>query len=234
MDQLRRKTLLALLALPAGCGTNPRLPNLRTEPLPGPAGEPKIRRPALGQSWTYQKFNFFNSALVATEREEVVALEPKIVIRRTTDAGQVLPEEHQSQWGQLVRDPAWDFVQNYVDPVPIWPQSLAVGTKTSMRTKYRLDNGTYAYWITIDTTVKAWEKIYLTNGQFDALRIEKFIGIEHKDLSRAWTTRKDVLWLVPEIGRWAARQISGDYLTTGRENSREHEPQFRWELTAWT
>jgi hypothetical protein len=233
MDLTRRKTLLALLALPAGCA-NPPLAPLRTEPLASPANAPKVRPPALGQSWTYQKFNWYNSALMATEREEVAAVDPQIIIRRKTEAGVVLPEEHQSQWGQIVRDPVWDFVQNYVDPVPLWPASLAVGTSTSTRTNYRLDDTTYARWITIDTTVKAWEKIYLPKGEFNALRIEKFIRIDHKDLARAWTTRKDILWLVPEIGRWAAREISGDYLTTGRDSSQQHEPEFRWELTAWT
>ena len=234
MDPFKRKTVLALLALPAGCGISPALPPLRTEPLASPGSEPRIRPPAVGQSWTYQKFDRFNSDLVATEREEVTAVDPKIIISRKTEAGVVLPEEHDSQWGQVVRDPIWDVVQNYVDPVPLWPQSLAIGTSTLIRTRYRLDNKSYAYWITINTTVKAWEKIYLPKGEFNALRIERFIGIHHKDLTRASTTRRETLWLVPEIGRWAAHEISGNYLTTGRENSREREPQFRWELTAWT
>jgi hypothetical protein len=233
MDPFKRKTLLALLALPAGCGIPP-LAAIKSEPLASPATTPKIRPPAIGQSWTYQKFNWFNSELMATEREEVAAVNPQIIIRRKTDAGVVLPEEHQSQWGQLVRDPAWDVVQNYIDPVPVWPASLAVGTSTSTRTNYHLDDETYAHWITIDTTVKAWEKIYLPKGEFNALRIEKFIRLDHKDITRAQTTRKDVLWLVPEIGRWAVRETSGEYLTKGSYPSREHEPQFRWELTAWT
>jgi len=234
MDPLRRKTVLTLLALPAGCGINPTLPPLRTEPLAGPGSEPKIRPPALGQSWTYQKFNWFNSVLVATEREEVTAINPKIIISRKTEAGVVLPEEHDSQWGQVLRDPTWDFVQNYVDPVPWWPQSLTVGTGTSMRTHYRLDDSSFLYWITVNTTVKAWEKVHLSKGEFNALRIERFIGIHHKDLTRASTTRRETLWLVPEIGRWAAHEISGNYLTTGKEASYEREVSFRWELTAWT
>jgi hypothetical protein len=233
MDLLRRKTLLALLALPAGCG-NPPLTPVRTEPLASPANEPKIRPPALGQSWTYQKFNGYDSALVATEREEVVAVIPQIIIRRQTETGGVLPEEHHRQWGQVVRDPAWDFVQSYVDPVPLWPQSLAVGTSTSMRTSYRLDNFSYPFWITIDTTVKAWEKIYLPHGEFNALRIEKSIGLQHQDISRSSTTRWDTLWLAPEIGRWAAREISGVYRTSGKSGNDGREDKFRWELTAWT
>jgi hypothetical protein len=233
MDLTRRKTLLALLALPAGCG-NPPLAPLRTEPLAGPATPPKIRPPAIGQSWTYQKFNGYDSALVATEREEVVAIDPRIIIRRKTEAGLVLPEEHQSQWGQLVRDPAWDFVQNYVDPVPLWPPSPAVGAFTSTRTDYRVDNFSYPLWISVNTRVKAWEKIYLPHGEFNALRIERSIALQHQDISRTSTNRWDTLWLVPEIGRWAAREISGVYRTSGKTGADGREGKFRWELTAWT
>jgi hypothetical protein len=234
MDPFKRKTVLALLALPAGCGINPPLSPLRTEPLAGPASEPKIRLPALGQSWTYQKFNGFNGALVATEREEVAAVTPQIIIRGKTETGQVLPEERHAQWGQVSRDPTWDVVQNYVEPVPLWPQSLAVGTSTSTRTHYRLDDGSYTFWINVTTTVKAWEKIYLPHGEFSALRIESFIRLQHKDISRTGTTRRDTLWLVPEIGRWAAREILGEYLMTGTEPTTLREANFRWELTAWT
>lgn len=232
MDPLRRKTLLSLLALPAGCTIQPLDP-VRSEPLAGPAGTPQIRPPALGQSWTYQKFNGYNSALVATEREEVIALEPRIILRRQTDAGRLLAEEHQQQWGQILREPTWDFVQNYVEAVPLWPQSLSLGSTSAVRTHYRLDNFSYQFWITVQTVVKAWEKIVLPQGEFNALHIQRFIGLQHQDITRISTTRWDHIWLVPEIGRWAVREISGDYRTSGKRGG-GREDNFRWELTSWT
>ena len=232
MDLVKRKTLLALLALPAGCAIQP-LARLRTEPLHEPAGTPRIRPPALGQTWTYEKFNSYNSDLMATEKEEVLALEPRIVIRRVDAAGLVLPEEHQSQWGQIVREPAWDFVQNYVEPVPMWPRSLVVGAKSEFRTLYQLDNFSYQFWISVHSVVKAWERIHLPLGDFNALRIETVINQQHQDIARTATIRWDTLWLVPEIGRWAAREISGAYRASGRFGY-GREDNFRWELTAWT
>jgi hypothetical protein len=232
MDPLRRKTLLSLLALPAGCTIQPLGP-VRSQPLAGPVGTPQIRPPALGQSWTYQKFNGYNSALVATEREEIVSHDPRIVIRRKTDPGLLLAEEHQLPWGQVLREPTWDFVQNYVEAVPLWPQSLSIGSSSAVRTDYRLDNFSVPFWISVQTVVKAWEKVYLPLGEFNALRVERLIGMRHQDIARVSTTRKDHLWLVPEIGRWAVREISGEYRTSGRRGG-GREDNFRWELTAWT
>ena len=233
MDPLKRKTLLALLALPAGCTIEPLAP-VRTEPLASPVNAPKIRPPALGQSWTYQKFNTYNSQLLATEHEEVVSVEPGITLRRKTDAGLLLPEEQHSQWGQIVRDPAWDRVQNYEEPVPLWPQNLALGSSSSLNTHYRLDNSSVRFWINVYTAVKAWEKVVLPRGEFNALRLEKWIRIQHFDVARVETVRRDTVWLVPEIGRWAAREISGQYRYSGQLGPASHEDSFRWELKSWS
>ena len=232
MDPFKRETLLALLALPAGCGFVQVLPPLRTEPLASPANEPKIRPPALGQSWTYQKFNFYNGALLAVEREEVIALEPQIVLRRTDGTGQLLAEERDKTWGQILREPTWDFVQNYKDATPLWPQDLTVGSTTFMRTEYGLDKNSFSFWISVQARVKGWEKIRVPLGEFRALHVERLIDLTHVDFTRTSTTRWDQLWLVPEIGRWVAREITGFYDILRDPGGREDT--FRWELTAWT
>jgi hypothetical protein len=232
MDPLRRKTLLSLLALPAGCSIQPLAP-VRTQPLAVPANTPILRPPAIGQAWTYQKFNGYDSRLIATEREEIIALTPQIVLRRSNEAGLLLAEEHQLAWGQILREPTWDFVQNYVDATPLWPQNLSVGAKSQVRTDYRLDNFAFPFWIDVLAEVKGWERIRLPLGEFNALHVERFIAIRHQDISRGATTRWDHIWLVPEIGRWAVREITGIYVTSGKRGG-GREDNFRWELSAWT
>lgn len=233
IDPRRRKALLALLALPAGCTFQPLGP-VRTEPLAAPAEPPGVRPPALGQSWTYRKLNGYNSELVAIEQHQVTALTPRIVISIRTDSQAVLPDEQQQPWGQVLRDPSWDRVQNYEQALPIWPPTLELGAIHAIRTHYRLDHGSYRYWISVQIVARAWEKIELASGTFRALRIEKFIRQDHFDVARLDTVRKDTVWLVPEIGRWAAREISGEYRFSGRRGPWEREANFRWELAAWT
>jgi hypothetical protein len=73
--------MLALLALPAGCAIQ-YLPPLERSKISrgGPVGS--VRAPAIGQSWTYSKFNFYNSQLLDTVKEEVVSLKGGIRISR--------------------------------------------------------------------------------------------------------------------------------------------------------
>ncbi len=232
MDALRRKTVLSLLALPAGCALQPLAP-LRTQTVAGPVGRVQMRPPALGQSWTYQKLNVYNGEVVAIEREVLASLSPRIVIERSTQAGLPLAQEHHLQWGQLLREPHWDFTHNYVDAVPLWPQDLVVGASSHIRTDYRVDDFSYPFWIQVRTVAKRWEKVTLKLGEFNALHVERLIGLQHQDFTRKSTIRWEHLWLVPDIGRWVARQLSGEYSTSGRRHG-GREDHFRWELTAFS
>lgn len=238
MSLTRRHVLLALPAtalLPAGCAIHP-LPPLRTEPAATPAVVPALRPPAPGQHWTYRKYNSFNSALLATETDEVVALQPLVrVIRRSDAPGAAPQEELQQPWGQVLRDLSWDHAHNYEPPLPLWPQELRPGARSVHWGHYRVDDFSFRYWINVHTTVHGWEQVTLAQGTLRALRIEHFIRLHHHDVTRLETTRRDTLWLAPELGRWVAREVSGEYLRPAPFGaSRYREDHHRWELSAWS
>lgn len=193
-----------------------------------------IRMPATGQTWTYRKSNFYNSQLLAIEQESIASVSPQIVVHRQQDTGEPLPEERHERWGQVLRDPTWDYVQNYEVPVPLWPQSLVVGTTVSIHTHYRLDNSSFRYWVNVYCAVRGWEKVTLIQGEFVAVRIERLIRLQHTDLSRADVIRRDIIWLAPEVGRWVARETSGEYRLPSPHGGLVREDYFRWELTNWT
>ena len=125
------------------------------------------------------------------------------------------------------------MTQNYVDAVPLWPQDLRAGASSEIRTDYRVDNFSYPFWISVQTVVKRWERVSLPVGNFNALHVERLIGLQHQDFTRLRTIRWEHLWLVPEIGRWVVRQLTGEYSTSGRRSG-GREDHFRWELTAWS
>ena len=60
MDHAKRRTLLALIALPAGCTIEPLAPLATSVGESGLLSTP-VRPPAIGQTWRYKKFNFYNS-----------------------------------------------------------------------------------------------------------------------------------------------------------------------------
>ena len=234
MNLTRRQITLALAALPAGCAFQPLSP-LRGEATAPPAVSPALRPAALGQRWTYRKYNGFNSLLLATETDEVMALEPRVLIRRSSDvAGAPVLEEVQQPWGQVQRELAWDRPQNHEPAWPLWPTDASPGAREVERGSYRNDGQSYRYWITRHSQVLGWEQLTLPQGRWLTLRVEHFIRLQHEDPRRLDTTRRDTLWLAPQIGRWVAREVSGEYLLARDKGyDRSEEDRFRWELQAW-
>jgi len=127
MDTFKRRSLLALLALPTGCAIQ-YLPPLASSQLSRGASVGAIRPPALGQSWTYQKLNFYNSQRLDTVKEEVVDVAGGIRISRRSHNNLDLGDELQPAWGQVTQDPYWDFLQTYEAPMPLWLDNFAIGT----------------------------------------------------------------------------------------------------------
>ncbi len=231
MQAQRRRVSFALLALPlAGCAIQP-LPGLRTEPAAAPTGPTPLRPPATGQRWTYRRYNVFNSALLGTEEHEVVAVSPRVQIRHRSEGRADLTEEWSS--AGLLRDPAWDRVQNYDPALPLWPANLQPGARGVHRGYYTLDDGSYRYWISQHTEVRGWETVPLARGAMRALRIEHLIRLHHQDLRRIETVRRDTLWLAPEIGRWVARETYGEFRASSGPRGISYEDRLRWELVDW-
>ncbi len=230
MQAQRRQLSLALLALPlAGCAIQP-LPGLRTEAASDPPGPTPLRPLAPGQRWTYRRYNIYNSALLGSEEHEVLAVGPRTQIRQRRDG---LPDQMEEWSGAgLLRDLAWDRVQNYDPALPLWPIELRPGARSVYRGHYTLDDSSFRYWISQHTTVHGWETVNLTRGPMRALRIEHFIRLNHTELRRLDTTRRDILWLAPEIGRWVARETTGEFRTT-TPRGMGLEDKLRWELVDW-
>jgi hypothetical protein len=230
----RRTGCVALLALPAGCAVQPLGP-LPTSPVAPVAGEASaLPAPAAGRTWTYSKQDFFDSRVIDEVSETVIAVAPTLRIGRQGASDAVL-EQH-AAWGQLLRESAWDYPMTFESPVPMWPPALAAGASAFTNTHYRMDGGSIRFWIQVTAQARRWERITVAAGTFDALRVERLIRLEHQDFTRLWTLRRDTLWLAPQVGRWVARETSGEYLTRGEQRflpSVSREDHVRWELTAW-
>jgi hypothetical protein len=123
----------------------------------------------------------------------------------------VLGDERHAAWGQLWRESAWDYPMNFDALVPLWPTELQPGKASMVYTHYRMDGGSFRYGIEVRSLVHGWERVTVSAGTFDALRVKRFIRLDHADPSRLGTWRRDTMWLSPQVGRWVARETSGRF-----------------------
>ena len=158
----RRHVLLALAVAPVGCTIQPLAP-LATHTMGITPGRTDVSPTQVGQAWTYRQLNHFNGQLLAEVRETVATVDQRVVVER--QAGNLaLPAEHHGPWGQLLRDPVWDYPLNLEHAVPLWPTALIPGQVQRVDTHFKEDGGSYRSWVQVYSVVKGWERVTVAAG----------------------------------------------------------------------
>ena len=230
---LSRRTFIASAALtPVAC-----IAPLSYEngiPVVAPQPTPTIRPPQIGQEWTYIKKDVFNGNTLGLINERISKVSPNIIIARSADGGEILPSEIQTSWGMVATDTQWPRLLNFSPSLPLWPLELSTGWSKQFNTKYsvagypdsRLNWQEYM-------SVQGWEKITVPAGIFLAVRFQNLINYESSDPNKVDCIRKETVWFVPKIGRWAAREVSGSYRLEGQISVENFEGSYQWQLTAY-
>ncbi len=226
--------LLAVTAFLSACISSQPYPSgvVQTQPI----STPVIRMPRIGQEWVYNIRNVFNQQLVDVVTERVVSVGDQVRIQRSGVQAGSLPDEIQSPWGHVIEDPHWNPPQKFLKPVPLWPESLTVGSHQFYKSQYQVlgyPEGTY-YW-GIGTNVMQWELVKVPAGEFLTLKYHNEIPyFESNDVFRVGNIRDEDVWFSPEIGRWVIRRGSGRYITNGVFWVNAYwEDYLQWELVSW-
>lgn len=230
---LSRRTFITSAALaPVACGVP--LSYERGIPVAQPNPAPAIRAPQVGQEWTYVKRNVFDGKNLGLITERVASIGSTIVIDRSNESGEKLPNEIQGPWGTVIRDPHWSRVISFNPAIPLWPQELASSWSKQLITKYSLvgypDN---AYGWQEYMSAHGWEQMTVPAGSFLTLRYQNLINYVSDDDNKVNCIRKETVWFAPSIGRWVARESSGSYMIQGQLGMPNLEDSLQWQLTSY-
>jgi hypothetical protein len=232
--QIDRRAFIALATISTGCSVKFIEP-LETTKINNKKTVVNFRPPAVGQTWIYNKFNCYNSQLLDTVKDEVVAVQENIRLARHSKNFSTLGDEIHSEWGRIKQDSYWDLTQNYETALTLWSSDLREGHQESFETYFFSDNSSFRYWLSGRISFIGWEKLRLPIGTFETMHFEKFIRLSQNDNLRSDTLRKDSTWIAPEIGRWVVRETNGEYrVPSGKFGSNRREDHFRWQLNSFS
>jgi hypothetical protein len=230
---LSRRTFIASAALlPVACGVP--LGYERGTPVAQPNPIPKVRAPQVGQEWTYIKRDVFDGKNLGLVTERVASVGSIIVIQRSTDGGEQLPNEIQGPWGMVLSDPQWPKLIGFSPAIPLWPQELIATWNKQFNVKYSVGDysddklGWQEYM-----SAHGWEQITVPAGTFLTLRYQSLINYENIDDNKVNCIRKETVWFAPSIGRWVARESSGSYMIQGQLGAPNLEDSLQWQLTSY-
>lgn len=248
----RREFILLAGAVSVGCVA-------RGTTTPAPSGPPSgVRAPAMGQSWTYAKHDYFTGAIVDTQTDRVSKIGTSVEIEsRSESSGDKsitypswgerwweeymgtdtkiarAPTEVQKPWGMVVVDPHWSELQAFEKAIPLWPTKLRPGWSTMVNTQYMIPDSHETMPSQLTMSAQRWESITVPAGRFTALHYYNIIDFRFTNVSeRTAALRQENIWFAPEIGRWVVRESRGIFRDdVGTE---VNESSYRWELMSWT
>ena len=222
---------------------------------------PRVRAPAVGQSWHYARTDAYTHGLIDDQIDRVSVTDHSVEIRSFSEAAKAppstqgwgakylgkylppkqerpsgeLPSEIQDPWGMIRVDPHWGQVQVYETPLPLWPEDLEPGWHDHVITRYKTPQSNDELRWDLTMKAHAWESVTVPAGTFRAIKYTNLINFSSTDATRTDSIRQETLWLAPEVGRWVARESTGSFF---QDDSIADEPYqetgYRWELLKWT
>lgn len=224
----RRQLILALGTLSlAACTTTPF-----STPAAPPAAQPVAPRVRVGDRWRYAEINVYNGIRQAEVACEVVEVAPRLRVRLTDSRGKPRPDEvYEGAW-RVIEEPFYDYLQVFEQPAPLLPDTLAVGESSRLDTAFRAPQAsTERYAWQQRLRALQWERVRMPAGEFEALRVERYIWFAHPDRTRLFPVRRDRLWYAPAVNRWVRREWTGEYRWPGgRRGPPTREDWVAWEL----
>ncbi len=248
----RRSFVISAVALSSGCAIGESAKR-------AVGAAPLARLPQVGQGWRYTKRDQLTGSLVDTESHRVNAIGDTIEVEISSEARpdrsdrvfwdpfsllkhpraatppRPLPSEIQKPWGRVAVDPHWSETVAFKNAIPLWPMVLRPGWSSRVRTDYLTPDAKSAKTWQLSMHAHEWESISTPAGEFKALRYTNLIDFESQDVFRRSSQRRETIWFVPEIGRWAIRESVGTYYHEDSvDDQMLTEAAYRWELQSFT
>jgi hypothetical protein len=135
----------------------------------------------------------------------------------------------------VLADAHWKDPQVFETPIPLWPMELRPGWSGHFGTKFGTPQAPSPRSWQLSMKAHGWETIAVPARRFQSLRYTNLIDFESADPFRRGAQRRETVWFVPQIGRWAVRQSEGTYYNEDSvDDQQQREDAFRWELLEWS
>lgn len=201
--------LLAIALLLGGCAA--RLSQTPPPGMPATVPAPEVK---VGDTWTYRVQDGFSGLPRGEQRHEVIAVGPgQIRVAGAVERGDG-NQIYDREWSWL-RRPATNLQTfEYSPAYRAFDFPLAPGKRWRSRVTATdpADGRRFPVWI--DGAVLGWERVKVPAGEFDALKIERYVYIEYWEYAvRGRSIIYESEWYAPAVKQSVRREARSEYLT---------------------
>jgi hypothetical protein len=217
--------------------TELRFPRTKSSKTTAPVGQPDI---SLGDSWTYAERRGDGNALKSTWSNDVVAIDDSRVeilsldVTSDTSRGDYtawydgqwnLVSESRPSGGRTISfEPALVSLPFPLEPGKSWRQVVTVNDSAT---------GKSITW-NVYGEMQGWERVKVTAGEFDAIKIVKRIELGHAGLPGSETRRSEVDWYAPVAKSIVRHEQSEEYYQGSQDRLTLGGDRIVRELVAYT
>jgi hypothetical protein len=202
-------------------------------------GQPVAQAPQLkvGDSWTYRVTNGFNNLPRGDWSWKITAIDGARIETRISDGN------NPNRFGAVYEGP-WNIISralpdgsNYAFSPPLisFNFPLSPGQNWSQNTAAtELATGKVFNW-RITTKVYGWERVKTPAGEFNALKIVRYLNLSDDNWWRMETRLIESDWYAPEVKAIVRRETQGEYIVRGSSNRNvRRTDRAVWELILYT
>lgn len=198
---MRSFGIIALLFMIGGCAVLQPQAGVKA-PYAG------VKSPDLkvGERWTYNVVDGFNHLLKGTWVREVTAADgARIKVRlRSTDGSKQSSAVYDGPWNAISQSFPVGGEVTYSPPLLAFPFPLEPGK--TWRQKVVLTDIVTGRTVTQRVTGKVvgWDKVKVPAGEFDAIKVIRYVNLGNGDWWRSETLRTEYDWYAPRV-KWVVK-----------------------------
>jgi hypothetical protein len=184
-----------------------------------PAGTPaQIAAPTLtpGDAWAYSAYDGYTHISKGEVGYRVTQVQGDIVTLERNYGGRVSPEYFTAAGAWLERPLTNLQDLRYQPALAALPFPLHAGKRWREYVQ-AIDPVTgRAYRVRVDGQVLGWERVRVPAGEFDALKVERYIYAGNFDFFRTEERIRELDWYAPQLGAVVRHEGSSEYTDTSR------------------
>lgn len=207
---MNKAWLLAVLLI-GGCAAP-----LAQVPPPGTPAEVAALAVTPGDTWTYTTYDGYTHIPKGDVDYRVTAIDGDIVTLQRSEDGRAWPEYVTRSGAWLARPLTNLQAFRYEPAVRALPFPLHAG-KTWREHVRATDPVTgRSYQVRIDGRVLGWDRVRVPAGEFDALKVERYIYAGNHDYFRTEERIHEIDWYSPQLGKVVRHEGASEYTDTSR------------------
>jgi hypothetical protein len=208
---MNRLFLVALLLL-AGCATP--LPQTPPSGMSAEVGPPSIRP---GLALRYVARDGYTGLPVPDYHYRVTSVQGDAVTVQARHGNQAWTERYTKDWN-WVEHPMTNLQDfRYNPPYPALPFPLAAGKRWQSYVQATDPATGRVNRVRIDGRVVGWQRVKVPAGEFDTLKIERYVYAGNAQFFRMEERIREYDWYAPKAGLVVRREGSSEYIDTSRD-----------------